>query len=75
MTSINFNPFSRALKGLGPDPDQDGHFVGPDMGPNCEQWLSAKDKSRHSSKERVNHFLKIENYYISQMLKMWLTCS
>ena len=24
-----------------------GHFVGPDLGPNCLQWLSADDKSWH----------------------------
>ena len=23
------------------DPDQARHFVGPDLGPNCLQWLSA----------------------------------
>ena len=28
------------------DPDQGGHFVGPDLGPNCLQWLSADDISR-----------------------------
>ena len=25
----------------GLDADQDRHFVGPDLGPNCLQWLSA----------------------------------
>ena len=29
------------------DPDQAGHFVRPDLGPNCLQSLSADDKSRH----------------------------
>ena len=29
------------------DPDQDRSFVGPDLGPNCLQRLSADDKSRH----------------------------
>ena len=29
------------------DPDQARHFVGPDLGPNCLQRLSAEDKSRH----------------------------
>ena len=28
------------------DPDQAQHFVGPDLGPNCLQRLSADDKSR-----------------------------
>ena len=30
----------------GLDPDQDRRFVGPDLGPNCLQRLSADDKSR-----------------------------
>ena len=29
------------------DPDQARRFVGPDLGPNCLQRLSADDKSRH----------------------------
>ena len=37
-------------KGL--DLDQDGHFVGPDLGPNCLQRFSADDKAA-PSKERV----------------------
>ena len=28
------------------DPDQDRHFFGPDLGPNCLQMLSADDTSR-----------------------------
>ena len=28
------------------DPDQDRHSVGPDLGPNCLQWLSSDNKSR-----------------------------
>ena len=31
----------------GLDSDQDRHSVGPDLGPNCLQRLSADDKSRH----------------------------
>ena len=31
------------------DPDQAGHFVGPDLGPNCLQGLSADDTSRQNS--------------------------
>ena len=30
------------------DPDQARHFVGPDLGPNCSQMLSADDNSRHA---------------------------
>ena len=29
------------------DPDQDLHSVGPDLGSNCLQRLSADDKSHH----------------------------
>ena len=32
------------------DPDQARHFVGPDLGPNCLQKLSADDSRR----QRVN---------------------
>ena len=35
----------RVSNGL--DPDQDRHFVGPDLGPNCLQRFSADDKNRH----------------------------
>ena len=30
------------------DPDQDGHFVGPDLGRKCLLRLSAANKSGHS---------------------------
>ena len=33
----------RVSNGL--DPDQDRHYVGPDLGPNCLHRLSADDKS------------------------------
>ena len=29
------------------DSDRGGHFVGPDLGPNCLQRLTAEDKSYH----------------------------
>ena len=31
----------------GLDPDQDRRSVGPDLGPNCLQRLSADDNTRH----------------------------
>ena len=37
----------------GLDPDQDPHFVGPDLGPNSLQRLSADNKII-ASKERLN---------------------
>ena len=33
------------------DPDQARHFVGPDLGPNCLQRLSADNKSPLADKE------------------------
>ena len=35
------------------DPDQDLHYVGPDLGPNCFPRISA-DGEATGSKERVN---------------------
>ena len=32
------------------DLDQDRHFVGPDLGPNCLQRLSADEKSHKQGK-------------------------
>ena len=42
---IFFNTMIRVSNSL--DPDQARHFVGPDLGPNCLQRLSADDKSCH----------------------------
>ena len=47
----DFRNTIRVLSGL--DPDQDRCFVGPDLGPNCLQRLSA-DAKVFASKERVN---------------------
>ena len=43
--------FRKILSGIPPvsnslDPDQAQHFVGPDLGPNCLQRLSADDPSK-----------------------------
>ena len=38
----------------GLDQDQDQHFVGPDLGPNCLRKLSEDDKTGASIGERVN---------------------
>ena len=38
------------------DPDQARRYVGPDLGPNCLQWVSADDTVA-TSRERVK-FLK-----------------
>ena len=36
------------------DPDQAQPFVGPDLGPNCLQRLSADDKSRYGATELIS---------------------
>ena len=41
------------------DPDQARRFVGPDLGPNCLLRLTADDKSRRTSGERVKSLLKL----------------
>ena len=41
---------TRVSNGL--DPDQDRHSVGPDLGPNCLQMLSADDKSKYNRTEQ-----------------------
>ena len=38
------------------DPHHARQVVRPDLGPNCLQRLSADDKSRHPSGERVKYF-------------------
>ena len=40
------------------DPDQDRHFVGPDLGPNCLPRLSAKNKSPLTRKE-LNKYAQV----------------
>ena len=44
-----FSNINRVSNGL--DPDQDQQSVGPDLGPNCFQSLSADDKSLPAGKE------------------------
>ena len=39
------------------EPDQDRRFVGPDLGPNCLQRLSADDKSPLAWKDCYPSFL------------------
>ena len=41
------------------DPDQARHFVGPDLGPNCLQRLSADETSSLTSKGYINISKKI----------------
>ena len=41
------------------DPDQAGHFVGPDLGRNCLQRLSADDTSRQIVKPGISVFIHL----------------
>ena len=43
IITFSFKNTIRVANGL--DPDQDQQSVGPDLGPNCLQMLSADDKS------------------------------
>ena len=53
FSNISFRNTIRVSNSL--DPDQDRHSVGPDLGANCFQRLSADNKSwRYSSNERVS---------------------
>ena len=45
------------------DPDQAGHFVVPDLDPNCLQWLPVVDTSRERIQERKTNFLSIKLKY------------
>ena len=51
MLSVTDKSMKKIISGTLPDvsncldPDQDQHFVGRDLGPNCLQRLSADDKS------------------------------
>ena len=57
------NPFRNTIKeSNGLDPDQDWHFVGPDLGLNCLQRLSADNKIS-VYKERVI----LEEYFTPQI--------
>ena len=48
------------------DPDQDRHFVVPDLYPNCLQRLSTDDNFRHPwSLTPVKFTLILETYYLS----------
>ena len=51
------------------DPDQARHFVGPDLGPNCLQMLSADNKSR-SSKELNTKQLVDTTFWLKPWLKL-----
>ena len=47
------------------DPDQARRFVGPDLGPNCLQMLSADDTSRQRVKTLLLLYLLIKQHMLS----------
>ena len=52
------------------DPDQARHFVGPDLGPNCLQRLSAEKKVAPSG-QRVNTKKLVDtSFWLSPWLKL-----
>ena len=51
----SFSDTIRVLNSL--DPDQDGHFVGPDLGPNYLQRLSPDDKVTASEERVIRKYL------------------
>ena len=64
FVKINFskNYFINTIRvSNGLDPDQERHSVGPDLGPNCLQRLSSKDKSPLSRKEfNITHVASLQ---------------
>ena len=61
------------------DPDQDRHYVGPDLGQNClhcSKRLSQDDKSR-PSKERVHYYswVKINKTFEHKIVNIFLPIS
>ena len=53
------------------DPDQDRHYVGPDLGPNCLLKLSADDKSPLASKE-LRERINLKQISFSQIISRLL---
>ena len=50
------------------NPDQARHFVGPDLGPNCLQRLSADNKVALSGKELNTKQLTCRYYFLAKTL-------
>ena len=46
-----FQDYNQSVNNL--DPDKTQHFVGPDLGPNCLQRISAEDTSRKRIKSKM----------------------
>ena len=47
------------------DPDQARHFVGPDLGPNCLQWLSADIAGKELNTKQL-----VDTFWLKPWLKL-----
>ena len=60
---LDFNNTFRVSNSL--DPDQAGHFVGPDLGQNCLQWLSAKIAGKELNTKQF-----VDTFWLKPQLKL-----
>ena len=67
--SLNTGFFNTITVSNSLDPDQTRHFVGPDLGPNCLQRLSADNKSRPLAGKEFNTKQLVDTTF---WLKPWL---
>ena len=67
--SLNTRFFNTVRVSNSLDPDQARHFVGPDLGPNCLQRLSADNKSRPLAGKEFNTKQLVDTTFL---LKPWL---
>ena len=51
------------------DPDQARHFVGPDLGPNCLEKLSADDTSRYKVKTAAHCIFVLLSIFLCALIK------
>ena len=58
MSTFSKKSFRNTIKSYSLDPDQAQRFVGPDVGPNCFQRLSAEDlEGKEFIVNRVNQLM------------------
>ena len=58
FSKLNFLRVSNCL-----DPDQDRHSVGPDLGPNCLQRLTADEKKLPLARKRLFGMRWVVSYF------------
>ena len=62
------------------DPDQAGHFFGPDLGPNCSQRLSAddtkvgKESSTKTILEMIFFFVCLFDLILNVQVNIFQSC-